>query len=271
MKKRVTGVLTGILSLIVAFSAVLSFSVPCVSAKDSEKKSVELTISAAASLKEVMVEITALYKKENPDTTLTFNYGSSGTLQQQIEQGAPSDIFISAGKKQMDALKDEGLLVNDSIKNLLENRLVLVVNKDSKTKLTDFNGLSASNIKKIAMGEPKSVPAGQYGEQVLKYYKILDKLKSKIVYGKDVKEVLTWVETGNADAGLVYKTDAKTSTKVKVVATAPTTAHSPIIYPASIVKATKNLDEAKAFLKFLQKPQIINLFKKYDFEIPTTK
>jgi len=168
----------------------------------------EITIAAAASLKESLAEIQQLYNKAQPGVTLTFTFGSSGSLQQQIEQGAPVDIFISAGQKQMTALVEKDLMITDTVSNLLENSLVLIANKN-KPDIKGFDDLATDKVTKLAMGEPGSVPAGQYGQEVLTNLAILDKVKDKLVYGKDVKEVLAWVTTGDADAGLVYATDAK--------------------------------------------------------------
>jgi molybdate transport system substrate-binding protein len=191
-------------------------SIETTKAQDSiEVKPVTLTVSAASSLKDAMEEIKTAYAKEKPNVTITYNFGASGSLQQQIEQGAEADLFISAASKQMDALKDKGLIIEDTRRNLLGNRLTLVIPKDS-SGVSDFKGLTGEKIKKIALGEPKSVPAGQYAEEVLTKLNLLDALKPKVVYGKDVKEVLFWVETGNADAGVVYETDAKASDKVKI-------------------------------------------------------
>lgn len=230
-----------------------------------QAKPVTLTVSAAASLKDSMNEIKQLYTKQYPNITINYNFGGSGTLQKQIEQGAPADLFISAATKQMDALKKENLLVNDTIKNLLKNDVVLVVPKDS-TNIKTFNDLTATNVKKLALGEPKSVPAGQYAQEIFTSMKLTDKVQSKVVYAKDVKEVLTWVETGNADGGIVYKTDALVSNKVKIVATAPEDSHKDVVYPAAVVKATKNSNEAKNFLKYLSGNDAKKIFEKYGFK-----
>lgn len=231
------------------------------------KANVNLTISAAASLKDSLTEIKAVFAKENPSVTLTYNFGSSGTLQQQIEQGADADIFISAAKKQMDALASKDLIIKDTNRNLLLNDVVLVTPKDNSS-ITSFNDLTTEKAKKISLGEPKSVPAGQYAEEVFTKLGILDKVKSKVVYGKDVKEVLTWVETGNADAGVVYSTDAKVSTKVNVIATASSDSHTPIVYPAAVIKASKNVDAAKEFMTFLNSEKAKAVFEKYGFKLP---
>lgn len=227
---------------------------------------VNLIISAAASLKDSLDEIKTLYTAANPNVNLTINYGSSGTLQQQIEQGASVDIFLSAATKQMDALDSKDLLLKDTKKNLLLNDEVLVVPKDS-IAITSFKDLTSDKAKKIALGEPKSVPAGQYAVEVFTKLGILDKVKAKAVYGKDVKEVLSWVETGNADAGAVYATDAKASTKVKVVETAASDLHSLIVYPEAVIKDSKNIDAAKAFLNYLSDDKAKVIFEKYGFKL----
>lgn len=227
-------------------------------------QSSSLTVSAAISLKDALAEIKRLYQKSPPNVQITYNFGSSGSLQQQIEQGAPVDIFISAANKQMDALESQNLLLPNSRHTLVTNQLVLITPK-SENIVTKIQDLTKPEVTKIALGEPKSVPAGKYSEEVLKYYKILDQVKSKIIYGKDVRQVLTYVETGNVNAGLVYATDAKTSTKVRIVATAPQQSHSPIVYPIAILKDSKNQNTAKAFDKFLISNQAKNVFKKYGF------
>lgn len=227
----------------------------------------DLTISAAASLKAAMAEIQTLYKAEKPNTTLTVNLGASGTLQQQIEQGADVDLFFSAATKNMTALKDGNLLIDSTVKNLLKNKVVLVVPDDSKATINSFAGVTDPSIKKIALGEPTVVPAGDYAQQVFTYLNILDKVKAKAVYGQDVKQVLTWVETGNVDAGVVYSTDAKISTKVKVIATASDDSHKPIVYPAAVIKTTKNADASKDFLNFLSSDKAHAVFEKYGFTV----
>ena len=223
-----------------------------------------LTISAAASLQNAMEEIKTAYAKENPNVTITYNFGSSGLLQKQIEQGAEVDLFISAATSQMDALKDKDLILEDTRKNLLGNTLVLVITRDSSA-VSGFNDLTSDKIKKIAIGEPGTVPAGQYAEEVFTKLNMLNALKPKIVYGKDVEEVLTWVESGNADAGVVYGTDAKASEKVKTAAIASEDSHSPIIYPSAVLKTSKNLNAAKDFINYLYSGKPKQIFEKYGF------
>jgi molybdate transport system substrate-binding protein len=223
-----------------------------------------ILVSAAASLKEALEEIKPLYQQSKSDVSINYNFGASGALQQQIEQGAPADIFISAGKKQVDALEQKGLLVAGSRTNLANNRLVLVVAQDV-VGITSLYNLTDSKIKKIAIGEPRSVPAGQYGEQVLKKLKLYDRVKSKLVFANNVRQVLAAVESGNAEAGLVYATDAKISNKVKVVVAADDKFHSPIVYPMAVIKSSKNIPAAKEFLQFLSDSQAKTVLKKYGF------
>lgn len=226
---------------------------------------VNLIVSAAASLKDAMNELKDVYNKEATNVNITYNFGSAGSLQQQIENGADVDLFISAAQKQMDALKDKELLEDETKKNLLGNSLVLIVPKDSELSV-NFEELVGDKVKKLALGEPKSVPIGQYTEEVFSKLNIVEKVKVKSVYGKDVKEVLTWVETGNVDAGIVYETDAKVSQKVKKVAEAPEGSHRPIVYPASVIKASKNKEAARSYLNFLSGEKGKEVFEKYGFK-----
>ncbi|MEN6326155.1 MAG: molybdate ABC transporter substrate-binding protein [Syntrophomonas sp.] len=223
---------------------------------------VELTISAAASLTDAMKKIQEQYTVENPNIKLTFNFGSSGSLQQQIEQGAPADVFISAATKQMKALQDKKLIIDDTNINLLKNRVVLVVPKSSD-KIKGFDDLK--NAKNIAIGEPASVPAGQYAKDVLTSIKSWDSLKDKMVFAKDVRQVLAYVESGDAEAGVVYATDAKISDKVKVAALAEEWTHTPVVYPAAVVKSSKQADAAKAFLNYLSGDKAKAVFENYGF------
>ena len=173
-------------------------------------KKTEIMISAAASLKNCIQDLSAMYTGKNPQVTITANFGASGALQQQIEQGAPADVFFSAGITQMNALKEKGMMIDSSVKNILENKVVLITPKNAAA-LDFFEDLAKSSVKKIGVGEPKSVPVGQYTEQIFQNLGLTDKVASKLIFAKDVREVLSWVETGNVDAGVVYETDAKIS------------------------------------------------------------
>ncbi len=224
----------------------------------------ELTVSAAASLKDVLEAIKPLYLKDNSKVNLTYNFASSGSLQQQIEQGAPVDIFISAAPKQMNALQEKELIQAETRQDLLKNQMVLIVPQDNN-KIKGFTDLKTADFDKMALGEPESVPAGKYGQEVLKTLGLFDTVKSKAVYGKDVRQVLNYVATENVDVGIVYRTDVKASDQVKVLETAPENSHSPIIYPVAVVKTSANPEAAKKFINFLQSDTAGNVFENEGF------
>lgn len=226
---------------------------------------VELTVSAAISLKDALDEIAHLYQSESRDTVLHFNLGASGTLQRQIEQGAPVDVFISASEDQMNSLESKGLLLSGTRRDLVRNSVVLIVPK-GKTGIGSFQDLARPEVKHISIGEPKAVPAGKYAEEVLTHFHLYEQLKPKFVLASDVRQVLTYVSTGNVDAGIVYATDAQASAEVSVAATAPEDSHSAVIYPVATLKGSKESGEAKRFLDFLTGEKAQRVFEKYGFK-----
>lgn len=225
---------------------------------------VDLTISAAASMTDALEILIEKYAESNPHVKLTFNMGPSGQLQQQIEQGAPVDVFISAAQRQMNALEEKGLIINDTRVDILRNELVLIVQK-GKTNIQSFEDLKKAQVKHIGIGSPESVPAGQYAKEVLTNLNLWGELRGKMVEGQNVRTVLSYVETGNAEAGFVYSSDTVMSDKVEIVATAPTGAASPILYPAAVIKSSKNVDEARAFVEFLQTDIAIQVLEQFGF------
>ena len=230
--------------------------------------STQLIVSAAVSLKDVMSEIKLLYQQKHPETEIIYNFGSSGSLQRQIEQGAPVDVFISAASKQMDALAKQGLLLTATRRDLLKNQIVLVIpasNNKNSPKIDNFKDLTTKEITTIALGKPESVPAGKYAQEILTSFEIADKVQPKAVYGKDVRQVLNYVATGNVDAGIVYRTDAQVSDDVKIVATAPENTHSPVIYPIAVIKESKHPEEATELLEFVTTPEVQAVFEEYGF------
>ncbi len=226
---------------------------------------VSLTVLAAASLTDACTELKTIYEEEHPDTLLTFSFASSGALQTQIEEGAPADLFFSASTKQMDALVKEGLMDSESITELLENKIVLVVPTSSDKDITSFEDVASDKVSMIGLGDPESVPAGQYGEEVFTSLGIPDAVKSKANYGSDVRTVLTWVEEGSVDCGVVYRTDAVSTDQVRIVATAPEGSCRKVIYPVGIVKATENPEASAEFLAFLKSDTAKKVFEKYGF------
>ena len=227
----------------------------------------ELLVSAAASLTDVLEELKVMYKKIEPATTLTFTLGSSGALQAQIEEGAPVDVFISAAEKQMDTLEEGGHLLDTSRKTLLVNKVVLIRPKDSNLDIRSFDDISNADVKKIGVGDPANVPVGQYSEKIFNNLGIKDSITDKLVLGSDVRTVLTWVETGDVDLGLVYATDAMSSDKVTIVTEAPKGSHKEVTYPAAVIKDSNNIEAGKAFLDFLSSDQAAEVFQKYGFTI----
>lgn len=248
-------------------SLMLVIGLPLLTTPSLAQSNNTLLISAAASLKEVMQEIKTNYQQAKPNVNINYNFGASGALLQQIQQGAPADIFISAAKKQMDTLEQTGQLVAGTRSIFAKNRLVLIVPKNA-VGIDSLYNFRDSKIKKIAIGEPRSVPAGQYAEQVFQKLNIYEQIKPKLVLANNVRQVLAAVESGNADAGLVYLTDARISNNIKVLVTADEKYHSPIIYPVAVIKKTKNVQAAKEFTQFLSSNQAKAVLQKYGFILP---
>jgi len=225
-----------------------------------------LTVSAAISLSQALQDLKTVYQQGNPKVIITYNFGASGAIAQQIQQGAPVDVFFSASTKPMDILQQSNLLINDTRRNLLTNRLVLITPKNGVV-LSDFKQLTDARIQKIAIGEPKSVPVGQYAQEMLTTIGLWQQIQPKLVLGNNVRQVLTFVESSNADAGIVYTTDAKASPKVAVRATAAENWHSPIVYPLAVIRNSRNPAAAKEFVEFLAGDRAKIVFQKYGFGI----
>jgi molybdate transport system substrate-binding protein len=229
-----------------------------------------ITVSAAISLKDALDELGPIFqvqqhrKNGGNGTAVTYNYGGSGTLARQIEQGAPVDVFFSAAEKQMDELASQNLIDVDTRHDLVGNALVLIAPAQATTPHS-FQDLTNPAVKNIALGETSTVPAGMYAQQTLEHLGLFAAVQKKVVYAKDVRAVLTYVETGNADAGMVYQTDANTSKKIRVIAIAPPDSHDPILYPAALLRDSKNKAAARAFLEFLEGPDARAVLQKYGF------
>ena len=234
----------------------------------TEKK--KLNVYCAASMTETMQEIKKVYEEKHKDIELVYTFDSSGTLKKQIEQGSDVDIFISAASKQMNALDksktpDAKVVIDESSRfNLLENKVVLAVIKGNSSGLKDFTDLTKAEISKIALGN-SDVPVGQYSEELLKNLKIWDEIQSKVTFGSNVKEVTTWIKEGVANCGIIYATDAY-SAGLEVVATAKEgMIKTPVLYPAAVLKNSKNPNEAKEFLEFLKGDECKAIFEKVGF------
>ena len=254
MMKKSIPLILALLAMMIAFSGCNKAE-----ADEATAEPVTITLAAAASLKNTIDgEIIPAFQKENPGITVQATYDASGKLQTQIESGAAVDVFMSAATTQMDALNAKGLLLENSVLNLLENKLVLIVPKNSTKGITAFTDILKAD--KIAIGDPASVPAGKYAQEALAYLKIWDQAKAKASLGTNVTEVLNWVAEGSADAGIVYSTDALANAKVKIVAEAPAGSVSKVLYPVGIIKASANQEAAKKFVKYLQTDAAIKVF-----------
>lgn len=228
----------------------------------------EVNLAAAASLKNVFDEkLIPMFEQKYHGVKVTPTYASSGDLQTQIENGLEADVFMSAANKQMDALAKEGLVDNDTNLQFLENKVVLIVPADSNSNISSFDDLK--NVEgNIAIGDPESVPAGQYAQEVLNNTGIWSDVESKLSLGTDVTAVLNQVAQGSAECGIVYATDAKSTEDVKVVCEAPEDAlKTPVIYPVAALKDTNDTDATNAFMDFLQTKDAKDVFVEYGFTI----
>jgi len=225
----------------------------------------EIIVSAAASLTDVLKQISNGYQSKSKNT-VKFNFGPSSGLARQIEEGAPADMFFSADVAQMDDLDKNSRLEPGTRKNLLSNQLVIVVPSDSKLAIALPKDLLKPEVKRIALAEPP-VPVGTYSSKYLEAEGLWDKIKPKVVPVQDVRATLASVESGNVEAGFVYKTDAAVSKKVKIVYEVPLDKGPKIIYPVAIVKESKRKDTARDFFNYVQTPASKELFKKYGFVV----
>ena len=224
----------------------------------------EIIVSAAVSLKDAFTEIAQLNAQRN-NLKVHFNFGASGALQRQIESGAPVDVFASAGAKQMDELATKQLLVPASRIDFARNVLVLVEPANSSA-IASFTDLTKPEVKKIALGNPKTVPAGQYTQQTLNKLQLLPGIQSKLIYAEDVRQVLDYVVRGEVDAGIVYSSDVLSAgVKVKEVVRAPDDSHDPILYPIALVKDSKRRDAAQKFIELVLSADGQKILAKYGF------
>jgi len=245
----------------------LLFAIALVGSSLDGARAAELLVSAAVSLKEPFVEIGQEFEREHPDTKVVFNFGASGALASQIEQGAPADVFASASKAQLTRLFKKGLLNEDTAKCFARNTLVVVVPLKGLA-ITSLAQLA--KVKRLAIGNPETVPAGQYAVKVLRRANIFDGLSNdhRLVYGENVRQVLTYVENSDVDAGIVYGTEAKTSKIVHVSLQLATDESDPILYPIAIVKDSKHLELCRSFVAFVIGKDRQPIFKKFGFLAP---
>ena len=223
----------------------------------------EVNVYAAASLTDVMKEIAANYEKESTDK-IVFNFGASSLLARQIIERAPADIFFSADEAKMDDLQKAGLIATETRRDLLSNSLVIVVPNDSQLAIASPDEL-LTKTQKIAIADPRAVPAGIYTKEYLSGLGLWDKLQSEMVPTENVRAALAAVESGDVDAGFIYKTDANISKKVKIAFSVPVEKGPKIRYPIAIVKEANNKSAAEGFLRYLESAKAQTLFGRYGF------
>jgi molybdate transport system substrate-binding protein len=253
--------LTAIALSFIVLSAGLVYCAP--------KEQVTLNVSAGVGLIDVLTELNEIYMEENPEVKISANFAASGTLMEQIKNGAPTDVFISASRSHMDTLQESNIIIDSSRRNLLCNKLVLIVPSDSELALSSFQELTGDKVKSLAIGDPKFVPAGTYAQKVFDKFGISDQVQTKIVLCADVRQVLSYVESGNVDAGIVYLTDAMTSSDVKVAATGPDEVNNTIVFPVSIINTSKHVDIAGSYIDFLFSDTAKVIIEKYGFTAVT--
>ncbi|MEC5425079.1 molybdate ABC transporter substrate-binding protein [Virgibacillus sp. C22-A2] len=226
----------------------------------------ELLLSAATSLSEVLPDIIDAYKAVDPYTKITLNFGGSGRLSQQIQYGAPVDIFLSADQKSMDMLEEQSLIYPDTRLNFAKNRLVLVSRNDSSLSIQSLEDLAHATTETIAIGNPESVPAGSYAKEALQKNGVWDVLQDQFIYAKDVRQVLTYVETGNTGIGFVYATDVHLYDKVTILTEIDTQLHESIVYPAAVTSYSTNSRAAENFIEFLESDTVRTILKSHGFK-----
>ena len=259
-------------SLAVIFGMLSIFLIGCSETNDNENteaapaEDAEILVSAAASLTDALEDLKGAFEEAHEGVTVTYNFGSSGKLATNIENGAPSDVFLSASAKDMDDMEDKELIVDESRKDFTANALVLIAHKDSDSQISSFEDIDPAAIDHFAVGEPESVPVGRYTKETFENLELWEPLQDKLVLGSDVRQVLTHVEMGNADYGVVYSSDAFISDDVKVLAEADADLHAPIVYPGAVVAESKHPEAAQQFLDYLMGDEGKETLQKFGFK-----
>jgi molybdate transport system substrate-binding protein len=258
-----------VLARLWALPAVACLAIGAVAARADE-----IVVSAAASLTNAFTDIGAAYTLAHPGTTVRFNFGASGILQTQIEAGAPVDVFASASPKEMDKLQSEQKIVSATRIDFASNRLALIAPATPAGQIappgkpiTGWDDLASPDVKRIAISNPASVPSGRYAQATLTHRNLWDAVKPKAVFGENVRQTLEYVAAGNADAGIVFTTDALVDKdRVRVVAIAePGKDHPPILYPAAVVASAPNAAAARSFVAFLRMKEAMGILQRYGF------
>ena len=227
----------------------------------------ELTVSAAASLTNALKEVAGQFEKTHPGAKVVCNFAASGVLLQQMAKGAPVDVFAAADQKTMNQAQEKKLVVPATRKNFVSNRLVLIVPMDSKLTVSGLKDLTGPQVKRVAVGNPTTVPAGRYTKEALEKVGLWDTLSPKFILAESVRQVLDYVSRGEADTGFVYSTDAAIAKgKVKIIQTV--TEHAPILYPIAVTESTDKKALAQSFVDFVVSPAAQEIFSKFGFGKP---
>lgn len=229
--------------------------------EENETEQTDISIMAAASLTDALEELKSTYEEQN-NIELMINYGSSGQLRQQISQGAPADVFLSADTADMELLEKDEIVSSST--DLLQNQLTLVASPAAADNLHSWEDITREHLQGVSIGEPDTVPAGRYAKQSLEALDLWEDVEANLIYGSDVRQVLTYVETGNVDAGIVYQTDALTSEQIEIIGNAPEASHDPVTYPIGLIHEAD--EEAQDFYQWLQEDESLDVFESYGFE-----
>ncbi len=242
-----------IIFLIAAMIAAVS---GCLSGKSINNQPVEITVSAASSLSDAFKDVGTEFQKNHPDVKVNFNFGASGTLEKQIEQGAPVDTFAGASQLEMDSLDGKGLIIRDTRTNFTRNKLVIIA--PSNLTIEELKGLN-----KIAIGNPKTVPAGRYAQAFLENAGIYEMMKPKLIFAENVRQVLDYVERGEVDAGFVYYSDTlKSNMSVFPI---NESLYPSIVYPIAVINDSQQPAIARQFIEYIQSNEGQTILHKYGF------
>lgn len=266
-----------LLTVAIAIFIVIAFAAIFMGSNDEKQEDqqqaaqqAQITVSAAASLTEAFADMEKEFETENPYIDVVYNFGASGTLRTQIEGGAPIDIFASAAEDQMNMLASRGLIYNDTRENFVENSLVMIAPKGNTLGLTGMQDLTKTEVEKISIGNPDTVPAGKYAKEALTNAGLWDSVSGKMLMGENVKQALVYVERGEAEAGFVFSTDASSAKNgsIEVITSVPVT--TPITYPIAVVSSTQHKEESQLFIDFVTGEKSRYILEQYGFLIPQT-
>lgn len=237
----------------------------CSQSESSDPAKKEIFVSAAASLSDALEKISEDFEADHPAMHVILNFSGSGKLAQQIQQGAPVDVFLSADQHWMNVLDDDKLISPNTRMDFTKNKLVLITQKENNTQINSLKEINPKSVGQIAIGNPESVPAGSYAKEALTKLGLWDKLIDHFVYAKDVRQVLTYVESENAEIGFVYGSDLHRTDGVKIHTEINADLYTPIVYPAAVISTSENPTLAKDFLNYLQSDSAQSVLENYGF------